>query len=82
MKQILYFSGKFCAPCSSFKPTIDSISQRVGVNYIDVDDNPSIVAEYGVRSVPTLIFLKDNRMVEKRSGVMSEQQIMQIYNSL
>ena len=82
MKQILYFSGKFCAPCSSFKPTIDKISQQLNVVYIDVDENNLVVAEYGVRSVPTLIFLKDNRMVEKRSGVMSEQQIMQIYNSL
>jgi thioredoxin-like negative regulator of GroEL len=82
MKQILYFSGKFCAPCSSFKPTIDKISQQLNVVYIDVDENNLVVAEYGVRSVPTLIFLRDNRMVEKRSGVMSEQQIMQIYNSL
>ena len=82
MKQILYFSGKFCAPCSSFKPTIDKISQQLNVVYIDVDENNLVVAEYGVRSVPTLVFLRDNRMVEKRSGVMSEQQIMQIYNSL
>jgi thioredoxin-like negative regulator of GroEL len=82
MKQILYFSGKFCAPCSSFKPTIDKISQQLNVVYIDVDENNLVVAEYGVRSVPTLIFLRDNRMIEKRSGVMSEQQIMQIYNSL
>lgn len=82
MKQILYFSGKFCAPCSSFKPTIDKISQQLNVVYIDVDENNLVVAEYGVRSVPTLIFLRDNMMVEKRSGVMSEQQIMQIYNSL
>ena len=53
MKQILYFSGKFCAPCSSFKPTIDKISQQLNVVYIDVDENNLVVAEYGVRSVPT-----------------------------
>ena len=82
MKQILYFYGKFCSPCQTFKPTVELISQQYPVSFMDVDEYPQHVAEYGIMSVPTLVFLKDNRVVEKRSGVINQYQIIQIYNSL
>jgi thioredoxin 1 len=82
MKQILYFSGKFCGPCRSFTPTMENISRQVVVNFVDVENDPQLVAEYGVQSVPTLVFLKNGQMLDKKVGVMSEQQVLNIYNSL
>ena len=38
MKQILYFYGKFCSPCQTFKPTVELISQQYPVSFMDVDD--------------------------------------------
>lgn len=82
MKQIIYFSGKFCGPCHSFTPTMENISRQAIVNFVDVENDPQLVAEYGVQSVPTLIFLKNGQMLDKKVGVMSEQQVLNIYNSL
>jgi thioredoxin-like negative regulator of GroEL len=75
MKQLIYFYGTFCNPCKSFRPTIDSISQYHPVRYVDVDQDPQSVAEYGIRSVPTVVVLENGRAIDKKSGVLTEGQL-------
>jgi thioredoxin len=82
MKQILYFSATWCGPCKNFKPIMESISNSIPVQFIDVDQNPTLSAQYGIKSIPTLVFLKDGQEINKRPGVLSESQVKEIWNQI
>jgi thioredoxin len=82
MKQILYFSATWCGPCKNFKPIMESVSNSIPVQFVDVDQNPTLAAQYNIRSIPTLVFLKDGQEINKKPGVLSESQVKEIYNLL
>ena len=79
MKQILYFSGEWCGPCKSFKPVMERLSQELPIRFVDVDSEPQLVAEYGVRNVPTIVVTQDGREINKRSGVLTESQVRDLF---
>ena len=80
MKQIIYFYGTFCNPCKSFRPTIESISRELPVRFVDVDTEPQLVAEYGIRNVPTIVIVQDGQAINKASGVLTESQVRNLFN--
>jgi thioredoxin len=82
MKQILYFSATWCGPCKNFKPIMESVSNSIPVQFIDVDQNPTLSAQYNIRSIPTLVFLKDGQEINKKPGVLSESQVKEIWNQI
>jgi thioredoxin len=80
MKEILYFSATWCGPCKNFKPIMEQVSRELPVKFIDVDANPDMTAAYGVRSVPTLVVVKDGQVAQKQAGVLSESQVKGLWN--
>jgi thioredoxin 1 len=82
MKEILYFSAPWCGPCRNFKPIMESVSNSMPVRFINVDENPQLAAQYNVRSVPMLVFLKDGQEADKSVGVLTESQIKDKWNLL
>jgi len=80
MKEILYFSATWCGPCKNFKPIMEQVSRELPVRFVDVDSNPQLVAEYGVRSVPTVILVNNDQVVEKKAGVLTEAQIKSLWS--
>jgi thioredoxin-like negative regulator of GroEL len=80
MKQIIYFYGTFCNPCKSFRPTIESISREIPVRFVDVDAEPQLVAEYGIRNVPTIVIVQNGQAINKASGVLTESQVRNLFN--
>jgi thioredoxin 1 len=75
MKEILYFSAPWCGPCRNFKPIMERVNNSMPVRFINVDENPQLAAQYSVRSVPMLVFLKDGQEVNKSIGVLTESQV-------
>ena len=82
MKEILYFSAPWCGPCRNFKPIMESVSNSMPVRFINVDENPQLSAQYNVRSVPMLVFLKDGQEADKTIGVLTEAQVKDKWNLL
>ena len=82
MKEILYFSAPWCQPCRNFKPSMESVNNSMPVRFINVDENPQLSAQYNVRSVPMLVFLKDGQEADKTIGVLTETQVKDKYNLL
>ena len=82
MKEILYFSAPWCQPCRNFKPIMESVSNSIPVRFINVDENPQLSAQYNVRSVPMLVFLKDGQEADKTIGVLTETQVKEKWNLL
>ena len=82
MKKILYFSATWCGPCKNLRPIMESLSNQMIVQFVDIDSSPDLAAEYGVTNIPTLVFEKDGRPVKRESGVLTESQVKNIWNQL
>jgi thioredoxin 1 len=78
MISILYFSTPTCAPCKMFKPVVQQVSQETGVNvnYIDAQSNQAMASAYSVTSVPTLVFLKNGTQIDRYTGVLPKQLLV------
>lgn len=79
------FWAKWCGPCKSLIPRLESIENlypNVKFVKIDVDENMDIALDMGIRSVPTVIVFKGNKLVNRSSGANSESFYKEILDSL
>jgi thioredoxin 1 len=79
MIEIKYFTAAWCGPCRVLGPIMDQVEQdfqkEVSIEKIDVDTDRNKLNEYGVTSVPTLIFLKDGELIDRTVGVQSKSAL-------
>ena len=73
------FWADWCGPCKMQTPVIDELGDKyegkVTVAKLNVDDEPSIAARFGVMSIPTLIVYRQGEEVTRRVGVQSMDQL-------
>lgn len=69
----------WCGPCRMIAPVLEDLAEqlagRVLFAKLNVDDNPSTAARFGVRSIPTLLLLKNGREVDRLVGVQPREEI-------
>ena len=79
---IVDFWAEWCAPCHMITPILEKISEefdeRISIKKINVDENQMTAAEFGIRSIPTLILFKDGKAVEQLIGVRPKEEIKRI----
>lgn len=72
----------WCSPCKQLSPIIDEVSidllGKVSVGKLDADACPDIITELGVRSIPTLLLYKDGEIVERKTGLISKQKLIDL----
>ena len=76
---IVDFWAEWCAPCRIIAPLVDELGQqysgKIKVGKMDVDQNPQSSMNYGIRSIPTLLFFKDGKPVDQLLGAVPKNQI-------
>ena len=76
---VVDFWAEWCGPCKLVGPVLDELATeydgRVKVTKLNVDENPSTSAKFGVRSIPTLMFFKDGKMVDQVIGAASKADL-------
>ncbi len=69
---LIDFWAEWCGPCKMVGPIIDEIGEeykdKVVVGKLDVDNNDETTAKYGIRNIPTVLFLKNGEVVDKVVG--------------
>lgn len=73
---VVDFWAEWCGPCRMITPLIEQLAEEYKgsavVGKLNVDNNPNIASKFGVRSIPTIIFLKNGEIVDKQVGVTSK----------
>ena len=70
------FWASWCGPCKMLSPVIDGLARkyegRVLVGKVNTDDQPGLAMRFGVMSIPTVVFLKDGKEIDRKVGVIPE----------
>lgn len=82
---VVDFWAPWCGPCRMIAPAIEELASdyegKVLVGKLNVDENPNISMEFGVRSIPTILIIKDGTVVDKHVGVASKKQLADKVNA-
>ncbi len=73
------FWAEWCGPCQMIKPVVEEMAGEFEgqalVGKLDVDSNPQVSAQFGIRSIPTLLFFKDGVLVDKVVGAAAKNTL-------
>ncbi len=66
------FWAEWCGPCRAIGPVVEELSKeyegKVNIGKVDVDKNPELSIQYGITSIPAILFVKDGKVVDKLVG--------------
>ena len=69
---VIDFWAPWCGPCLALGPTIEALAKeyegRVLVGKVNVDENPKLSVDYGITSIPAVLFIKNGQVVDKQIG--------------
>ncbi|NEU58311.1 thioredoxin [Halorussus sp. MSC15.2] len=74
------FYADWCGPCNMLEPIVESVAANTvaTVAKVDIDQQQGLAAQYGVRSVPTLVLFADGEQVEQLVGMQNEQNLTRL----
>ena len=73
--ELLVFTAEWCGPCKKMKPIIDNLANKFGITVekLDVENSDEAVEFYSIKSIPTIVIVKDGVTLEKISGYMPSE---------
>ena len=77
---LLDFYADWCGPCKMLSPVLHELAEEksgtLKVGKVNVDEQPDLAAEFGVMSIPTLVVMKEGRIVQQAMGARPKAQIL------
>ena len=73
------FWAEWCGPCRAIAPVLEELGTELNgqlkIAKVNVDENPELASQFGIRSIPTLLVLKDGEVKEQLVGAMSKSAL-------
>lgn len=83
---VLDFYADWCGPCQAFSPTIHKLADEfygnVSIRKVNVDNNKELAARFGVRSIPTLVYLTNGEETDRSTGLVAEKALRERINQI
>lgn len=71
---LIDFWAEWCGPCRAIGPVVEELAKeytgKVNVGKVNVDQNPQLSINYGITSIPAILFIKDGKVVDKQIGAV------------
>ena len=80
------FWAEWCGPCRAIAPVLEDLTResagRVTLAKVNVDDSPGLAARYGIRSIPTILFVKQGKVADQVIGKVPKAKIKEKLDTL
>lgn len=78
-KQIFYFTSKTCRPCQILGPLMDELSKTYNIQKVDIDSNHYATEKYHIKSVPTILTVEDDIVIDRKVGIHTKQSYIEMF---
>jgi thioredoxin 1 len=75
MRKVLRFTASWCQPCKAMAKLMEDIDTNLPIEIIDIDEQPELAVDYGIRSVPTLVMVDENIEVRRMVGLATKEKL-------
>jgi thioredoxin 1 len=83
---VIDFWAEWCGPCRAIGPIIEELSKeyagKVNIGKLNVDHNPAVSMNYGITSIPSILFIKGGKIVDKQVGAVPKTVLLKKIQSL
>ena len=82
---LIDFFASWCGPCKLMHPVVDALIEEykdksIKIGKVDIDKSPDLAEQYEVMGVPTFIFLKEGKIIDRFSGYKSKEEVRDLIN--
>ena len=76
---LIDFWAEWCGPCRAIGPIVEELAKEYDgkalIGKVNVDENPEITVKYGIRNIPTILFIKKGEIVDKQVGAVPKSTL-------